>query len=159
MNIVTIDKKSDEKFLRKPVSDFDFSRHSKKEIKELILNMKLAMQKVNGIGLSSNQIGLECRIFIAKPMKKFYVVFNPKIIKSGEETTSLEEGCLSVPGIYGEVQRPDKITVMGFDESGKKIKFKINGLLARVFQHEIDHLNGGLFIDKAKELYKMEKNV
>ena len=91
--------------------------------------------------------------------KKFYVVFNPKIIKSGEETTSLEEGCLSVPGIYGEVQRPDKITVMGFDESGKKIKFKINGLLARVFQHEIDHLNGGLFIDKAKELYKMEKNV
>lgn len=68
----------------------------------------------------------------------------------------MEEGCLSVPGIYGDVERPEKITLVGQDRYDKKIKIKAWGLLARVFQHEVDHLNGILFIDKAKSIQKIE---
>lgn len=152
--IVTNHKKSDDKFLRKRVPDFDFSKVSKKEIKEVISAMKLAMDLAKGIGLSANQIGLSYRFFIAKPEKKMYVVVNPEIMKPSEEIVSFEEGCLSVPGTYGPVDRPERIVVRGQDKNGKKVKFKVNGLLARVFQHEIDHLNGVLFIDKAREVYQ-----
>ena len=69
----------------------------------------------------------------------------------------MEEGCLSVPEIFGAVERPEKITLEGFDTGGKKIKIKAWGLLARIFQHETDHLNGILFIDKAKNLRRYEK--
>lgn len=155
--IVTVNKKADEKFLRHPAKTLNFSEHGKKELKELILKMKLAMDEANGIGLSANQIGINLKVFIAKPEKKFYVVINPEINKISEKNVAMEEGCLSVPEIYGEVIRPERIIVSGFNESGKKIKFKIGGLLARVFQHEIDHLNGALFVDKAQELYRVKK--
>ena len=121
------------------------------------LRMKLVMQEANGIGLSGNQIGLEHRVFVAKQGKKAYVVFNPEIVKESEEKHPMEEGCLSVPLSYGEVERAEKIVVRGRDINGRKVKYKINGLLARIFQHEIDHLNGVLFIDKAKEIHKLEK--
>lgn len=152
--IVTNHKKADDKFLRKRVPNFDFSKVSKAEIKEVVSVMKVAMDLAKGIGLSANQIGLSYRLFIAKPEKKMYVVFNPEIAKPSEEVVSFEEGCLSVPGTYGPVDRPERIIVNGQDQNGKKVKFKVNGLLARVFQHEIDHLNGVLFIDKATETYK-----
>jgi len=86
---------------------------------------------------------------------KFYAIFNPEIIKFSENKSIMEEGCLSVPNVYGLVERPEKITLIGYDKNAKKIKIKAWGLLARVFQHEIDHLNGILFIDKVKELYKV----
>jgi len=87
---------------------------------------------------------------------KFYAIFNPEIIKASEKKTVLEEGCLSVPGVYGLVERPEKITLIGYDKNAKKIKIKAWGLLARVFQHELDHLNGVLFIDKCKKMYAVE---
>jgi peptide deformylase len=154
--IWTINNKEQEKFLRRKASEFDFSKHDKKEIREIIKNMRMEMSKAIGIGLSANQIGMDMRLFIAKADGKQYSIFNPVITKFSKETTVMEEGCLSVPETYGEVERPEKITLEGFDASGKKIKIKAWGLLARIFQHETDHLNGVLFIDKARHLHKYE---
>ena len=140
------------------MADFDFKRHSKKEIQELIQKMRLIMKRASGIGLSANQIGLDANVFVAETDGKFYAVFNPKIAKTSEETADFEEGCLSVPEVYGPVNRPAKITLEGTDKNGKPLKIKAWGLLARIFQHEVDHLNGAIFIDKTKELYKYQKN-
>lgn len=160
MEIWTIKNKEQEKFLRKKTNNFDFSKHSSKEIKDLIKKMRAAMKKANGIGLSANQIGLDLKVFIARVNNKFYSVFNPKIIKYSEKTAALkEEGCLSVPEVFGLVERPERITLEGQDTNGKKIKIKAWDLLAKVFQHEVDHLNGILFIDKARELYKYERKI
>jgi len=159
--IFTIQNRGEEKFLRKRVEDFEFSKFSQKEIQELILRMKKAMRAAKGVGLSANQIGLPLKVFVAEiPEKdggsKFYAIFNPRIEKASKESTSMQEGCLSVPGIYGEVERPSRVVLKGFDKHGRSLKIKAWGLLAKVFQHEIDHLNGILFIDKAKELYTIE---
>ncbi len=83
---------------------------------------------------------------------KFYVIFNPEIIKFSEEKIIMEEGCLSAPGIYGQVERSSEIILQGYDKNGRKIKIRASGLLARIFQHETDHLNGILFIDKAIDI-------
>lgn len=178
MRIFTVNNKKEEKFLRTKTAEFDFDKFTKKEINELIKKMRETMTKAIGIGLSANQVGLSLKIFIAlipkKPLKrdgknkiimplpdeaKFYAVFNPEIIKFSEKEEVVEEGCLSVPGIYGLVERPEKITLIGQDKNAKKIKIKAFGLLARVFQHEIDHLNGILFIDKAKTLHKINNEI
>lgn len=157
MTIFTTQNKKEEKFLRRKASKFDFKKHNKKEIRELVKKMRVVMKKVNGIGLSANQIGLDMRVFTAQPEKKFYTVFNPEIIKESDEKVDMEEGCLSVPNLYGSVERAEKVTLTGFDINNKKLKIKAWGLLARVFQHEIDHLNGILFIDKCKEVHKIEE--
>jgi peptide deformylase len=154
--IWVIDNKSEAKLLRKKVADFDFKKHSKKEINELLKKMREAMKAANGIGLSANQIGLDMNIFIAQAEDKFYAVFNPKITKYSGEKILMEEGCLSVPEIYGTTERPEKVTLEGYDKNGKKLKIKSWGLLARIFQHETDHLNGKLFIDIATDLHKYE---
>ena len=175
MKIFTINNKKEEKFLRQKTADFDFKEFTKKEINELIKKMRETMTKAVGIGLSANQVGLNLRFFVAqisdKPLKrdennkvimappelmKFYAIFNPEIIKFSEEKIVMEEGCLSVPGIYGLVERPARITLVGRDENNKKIKIKASGILARVFQHESDHLKGVLFIDKASNIHKIE---
>lgn len=155
--ILTIANKTEENFLRRKAAVFNFSNLSKKELDELIKKMRAIMKVAIGVGLSANQIGLDFQLFVAEiPQKKgtpkFYAIFNPKIIKASEETEVLEEGCLSVPMIYGEVERSKKITLEGLDKNQKKIRIKAFGLLARVFQHEVDHLNGILFIDRAKNL-------
>lgn len=171
MKILTINDKTEEKFLRKKTADFDFSKNSKKDIDELIKKMKSAMLKANGIGLSANQIGLNLNFFVAQiaeidkygnkriltpENKKFYAIFNPEITKYSKEKCKLEEGCLSVPGLYGIVDRPENIVLKGHNRYFKPITIKAEGLLARVFQHETDHLNGILFIDKAVNLRKYE---
>jgi peptide deformylase len=124
------------------------------EIRTLVKKMKKIMEKADGIGLAANQIGVPLRLFVAKVDKKFYAVLNPKIVKTSKEKTVIEEGCLSLPTLFGPVERPEKITLVGIDPYGRKIQIKATGLLARVFQHEVDHLNGVLFIDKAKEVYR-----
>jgi peptide deformylase len=156
MRILTVNNKKDEKILRQPTKKIDFKTFPKKELRELVVKLRLVMKKANGVGLSANQIGESLSIFVARLGEKFYVFINPEIIKKSEETIILEEGCLSVPGYFGMVERPEKITIVGYDQKGKKIKIKAWGVLARVFQHEIDHLNGVLFIDKAKNLRKQK---
>ncbi len=153
MTLWTIHNKKEEKFLRRTPALFDFAKHTKKEIRDLIKTMRSTMKKANGIGLSANQIGLDMRVFVAQPENKFYAVFNPEILKTSGEAKVIEEGCLSVPDVYGNVTRPDRVLLSGYDANGNKIKIKAWGILARVFQHEVDHLNGGIFIDKATEIH------
>jgi peptide deformylase len=159
--ILIIANKKEEKFLRKKAADFDFKKFKRAEISSLISRMRRIMREANGIGLSANQIGLNFRVFVAEVPDvnggtKFYAVFNPKIEKVSEEKTGYEEGCLSVPGKWGDVERPEKIVIGGFDKNGRPAKIKAWGLLARVFQHEMDHLNGKLFIDRAKKIHSAE---
>ncbi len=171
LKIITIENKQDAKFLRHKTADFDFKKYNRKEIAELIKQMRERMEAVNGIGLSANQIGLNFKFFVVQipqnisvnprsnpresaTTSKFYAIFNPEIVKFSKEKTVIEEGCLSVPGVYGLVERPKKITLVGQDKNAKKIKIKAWGLLGRVFQHEVDHLNGILFIDRTKKVYK-----
>lgn len=156
--IWTINDKNQEKFLRTKAKDFDFSSHAKAEIDHLIKRMRASMKAAGGIGLSANQIGLNAKVFVAQVPKEsggtaFYAIFNPKIEKTSKETISYEEGCLSIPGVWGDVERAEKISISGYDRKNKSIKIKAWGLLARVFQHEIDHLNGILFIDRSKNTY------
>ncbi len=148
--------KEDAVILRQTTAPFDFPRFTKKEIRELVKMMRMTMKKVDGVGLSANQIGLNMRLFVAQVERKFYAIFNPRIVKILKAVDEMEEGCLSVPGVFGRVERPSKIWVEAQDMNGKKVKIKAWGFLARVFQHEIDHLNGILFIDTAKELYHVK---
>ncbi len=160
--ILKIGDKKDEKSLRHAARDFDFSKFTKKEVSELVARMKKEMRVVSGVGLSANQIGLDLKLFVAEVRdqqsgeKKFYAIFNPKIEKAGGEKVAFEEGCLSIPLTYGEVERSERITLSGYDKNGKRLKIKAWGLLAMVFQHEVDHLNGTLFIDKANNIRKYE---
>ena len=161
-NILKIENKKEEKFLRKKTEDFDFKRYSAKQIRELLQTMKTTMRVAHGIGLSANQIGLDFKVFVAEVPdaqggNKFYAIFNPKIERTSGEDVDFEEGCLSIPYVYGEVARPKQITISAQDKNGKSIKIKAWGLLARVFQHEIDHLDGKLFIDRTKKIHKVEK--
>ncbi len=151
MKIYTVNNKNEEKFLRRPPSLFDFNKYTKKEVNEIVKAMKIEMENADGIGLSANQIGLDIRVFVAKVDNKFYSIFNPKIIKKSAEMTDGEEGCLSIPGKYNEFPRPEKVTLDAYDKNNKKIKIKAWGLLARVFQHETDHLDGKLFVDYLKK--------
>jgi len=168
--IVTIKAKKDEKFLRNKTREFDFKKFTKSEINDLINRMRKAMKLARGIGLSANQIGLDMKVFVAQAQKadkegnirsltageqKFYAIFNPEIIKFSKEKTMLEEGCLSVPSTYADVERSEKITLVGFDKNGKKIKIKAWGILAKIFQHETDHLNGKIILDRASRVYKV----
>ncbi len=153
----TIDDKSETRLLRKKMADFDFKKHSKKEIQELVRKMREMMKKANGIGLSANQIGLDMHVFVAQAEGKFYSLFNSKLTKLSDDSVNMEEGCLSVPEVFGEVRRPAKVILEGWDKNGKKVKIKAWGLLARIFQHEMDHLDGKLFIDKAQNMHKYEK--
>jgi peptide deformylase len=160
--ILTVENKKDERFLRKKAENFDFKKFSRSEISQLVLRMRKAMRAANGIGLSANQIGLPYKIFVAEipspdAGKKFYAIFNPVIEKTGGEKIRVEEGCLSVPGKYGHLERDERIVLSGVDKNGNPLKIKAWGLLAQVFQHEMDHLNGKLFIDRTKEVHKVEK--
>lgn len=162
MHILTIQNKKEAKLLRKKTRPFDFAKSNKKNIKELIKEMRKTMKTALGIGLAANQVGLDTSFFVAQVPKakdqdsdeKFYAIFNPKIVKVSEEKSLLEEGCLSVPGIYGVVERSDRVTLEGYNLQGKKVKIKAWGLLAQVFQHEVDHLDGKLFIDRTKQIYQ-----
>ena len=124
--------------------------------------MRRIMHAANGIGLSANQIGLEFSVFVAEVPGangelKFYAVFNPKIEKMENGIIAFEEGCLSIPGKWGQVDRAERIVLSGFSKMGKPVKVKAWGLLARVFQHEVDHLNGRLFVDRAKKVFSAEQ--
>jgi peptide deformylase len=120
---------------------------------ELIQDMVETMYEANGVGLAAPQVGILKRIVVIDCTgEDLLVMINPKIIEtSGEQTGG--EGCLSVPGMLGDVVRPKEIVVEALNEKGQKIKIKAQDLLAIVLSHEIDHLDGVLFIDKATELF------
>ncbi|PIR86792.1 MAG: peptide deformylase [Candidatus Harrisonbacteria bacterium CG10_big_fil_rev_8_21_14_0_10_49_15] len=153
MKLYTIKNKKEEKLLRTALKPFDFSAYSKKEIKELVREMRHLMKISNGVGLAGNQAGLNAQVFVAQSEGKFYAIFNPVITKTYGKPVEMEEGCLSVPNTYGATKRYKKILLTGADQNGKPIKIKAWDLLAHIFQHETDHLNGILYIDHALRLY------
>lgn len=151
--ILLVTNKEDAIVLRQKTGPFDFAKFTKKEIRELMQTMRVTMKLADGVGLSANQIGLNLSLFIAQIDRKLHAVFNPKITKVSKDEDDMEEGCLSVLRTFGTVRRPTTIWIEYQDAVGKKTKGKIQGFLARVFQHEIDHLNGVLFTDKAADIY------
>ncbi|HUV05670.1 MAG TPA: peptide deformylase [Armatimonadota bacterium] len=118
-------------------------------VRKLVKDMIATMHETCGLGLAANQVGVLQRIFVYDDGTGPGVVINPKVVRASGEQMGVE-GCLSVPGLQGEVKRAEQVVVKGTDLSGKTVKIKTEGLLARVFQHEMDHLNGTLFIDRAE---------
>lgn len=125
------------------------------EIQKLIADMIATMKKTNGAGLAAAQVGVSYRIFTVDVENKVMVFINPEVKDFSDDKVPFEEGCLSVQKIWGPVIRPKKLTVKALNENGEPIKIRAKGLLARVIQHEMDHLNGTLFIDKAEKLYEI----
>lgn len=151
MSVLEI-KRAGEKVLKEqasPVTKID------RKIKKILDDMLETMYAADGVGLAAPQIGISARIIVLDVGDGPIELINPELLeKEGCELGT--EGCLSIPGIYGEVERYAKVTVEGLGRSGKKIRITGEGLLARALQHEIDHLNGVLFIERAKSLAKKE---
>ncbi|MHB2016768.1 MAG: peptide deformylase [Candidatus Xenobia bacterium] len=129
-------------------------KHVDSLVQQLLDDMLQTMYEARGIGLAAPQIGISKRILVvdtqeeeSEPIK----VVNPRIV-AREGTVWGLEGCLSIPNVYGEVERAEKVTVKYLDEKGRPGKIEAEGLLARVFQHEIDHLDGKLFTDYARNI-------
>ncbi len=128
------------------------------KIKQLIADMIATMIEIKGVGLAAPQVGASYRIFTANVENKIFVFINPEVKDLSAVQIPFEEGCLSVQKVWGQIVRPKKLTVKALDENGKPFKIRAKGLLARVIQHEMDHLNGTLFIDKAEKLFAIEEN-
>lgn len=120
------------------------------EVRNLAQDMKETMHASGGIGLAGNQVGVLWRIitFTNPDVQEDQVLINPQIVYRSEEKEKDEEGCLSFPDIYDQVERAKEIVAKGWDLEGKEITIEGGGLLARILQHEIDHLDGILFIDR-----------
>ncbi|MHB0967355.1 MAG: peptide deformylase, partial [Bellilinea sp.] len=139
------------------ITEFD------KELQKTIDDMIETMREAPGVGLAAPQVGLSERLVVVEyeeddekedGPKKLYVVVNPEVISTSEETEMGIEGCLSIPGLVGEVERSLEIVVRGQNRRGQPVKIKANGWLARIFQHEIDHLDGILYTDRATKVWK-----
>lgn len=137
------------------------------KLQTLIDDMVETMLDAPGVGLAAPQVAVSQRVIVVRlsddpeSQKEYgdqagvlYVVVNPEIIRASKEMVDGVEACLSIPGYYGTVSRHQAVTVRGQDRTGKEMRIKAEGWLARVFQHEIDHLDGVLFIDKASEIWR-----
>lgn len=159
MELHLVNNPDQEKILRTTCAPFDFAKYEKKEIRALVAEMRKKMHEWRGVGLASTQIGRTEAFFVAQtPNGKFYALFNPVITKT-EDPLMMDEGCLSVPGHYGEIKRFDKVTLEAQDQNGKPVKIKAQGLLAEIFQHETDHLKGILYIDKVKKVIPLSERI
>jgi peptide deformylase len=106
------------------------------------------MRENDGVGLAANQVGRLKRVLVASVEDEDYVIVNPVLSDASETTERLQEGCLSIPGINVEVDRPTAVTVTGQDASGEALRIEAQDMLARVLQHEVDHLDGVLILDR-----------
>lgn len=125
-----------------------------KEMKETLKNAE------NGVGLAAPQVGRNIRLFVvAEELAKegHFVFINPEITQLSKIGVLEEEGCLSLPGEWKELVRPEKVTIKALDENGQKFKLRAKGILARLMVHEVDHLNGTLFVDYLKPKTKKKK--
>ena len=148
----------------KPITKFD------KNLQTLIDDMIDTMRDAPGVGLAAPQVNISQQLAVieysededeeeeaegAPPApKKLFVIINPEIVKVSEEKVNGVEGCLSIPGLVGEVERYEAIQVKALNRHGSPVKLKLDGWMARIFQHEIDHLNGVLFTDHATRVWK-----
>jgi peptide deformylase len=133
-----------------------------KDLQTLVDDMVETMRQAPGVGLAAPQVGIANRLIVVEygdeededAPKKLYIVANPEIVQASEEMEVGPEACLSVPGLVGDVDRHLKILVKGYNRRGQPVKIKAEGWLARIFQHEIDHLDGILFTDRASRVWK-----
>lgn len=143
-------------------------KHVSDDVRRLIDDMVETMHEANGIGLAAIQVGVPQRVIIVRLPEagedeedpdpnagRLFAVINPQLARRSRETEEGIEGCLSVPGLVGEVERCCAVTVKGLDRQGKRVRVKAQDLLARVFQHEIDHCDGVLFIDHIDDPEKL----
>lgn len=135
-----------------PVEGFD------EELRILVRDMFETMYRAEGVGLAAPQIGLSRRILVVDvrdeddPAAGRYALINPEVVAESEESDRAPEGCLSIPGIEEVVERPSRVVVRGFDPEGREIEIEADDLLGRALQHEIDHLDGILFLDRVSPL-------
>ena len=135
--------------LRRRADALVLSNWDRKELYELAEDMILTMKKAPGVGLAAPQIGKSIRFIVVERMPDPIVLINPEIIEHSFRKDTLEEGCLSVPGKYGLIKRYKTVKVKALTLEGTPVTIEAKGFLAEIFQHEIDHLNGTLYIDKA----------
>jgi len=143
-------------------------------LQTLVDDMIETMREAPGVGLAAPQVGVSQRVIVveyAEPEEveegeepievepKLYVMINPEIVKATPETVVGVEGCLSVPLLVGEVERAQEVRIRGFNRRGQPMKLKAEGWLARIFQHEIDHLNGVVFTDLATQIWQPEEPI
>lgn len=144
----------------RPVTTFD------KKLQTVIDDMIETMRGAPGVGLAAPQIGLSARLIVVEyyenaqaeetedeTKKKVWVMLNPEIVKASAEKVMGVEGCLSVPNLVGEVERHETVQVKGLNRRGQPMRVKATGWLARIFQHEIDHINGIVFTDRAARVW------
>ncbi len=137
-----------------------------KDLQTLIDDMIETMREAPGVGLAAPQVGISERLIVIEYgddedesiPKKLYVVINPEIIEASEEKEEGVEACLSIPRVMGNVDRSLKLVVKGQNRHGRPIKIKVEGWIARIFQHEIDHLDGVLFTDRAQKVWRVQEN-
>ena len=135
------------------------------EFQALVDDMVETLREAPGVGLAAPQIGESLRLIVVEfgdeddeeVPAKLYTMVNPEITRASTETLIGPEGCLSIPGIQGEVERAATVTVKGLNRRGKPMTVKAKGWMARIFQHEIDHLDGVLFVDRAQKLWQTEE--
>ena len=144
-----------------------------KKLQTLIDDMIETMRAAPGVGLAAPQVSISERLIVVEygeeedeedegrpeGPKKLFVMINPEIVKTSPETLMGVEGCLSIPNLVGEVERHAVIQVKGLNRHGKPAKVKVQGWLARIFQHEIDHLNGMLFPDRATRVWQPQQEI
>ena len=166
MSIRAIVKHPDELLRRKaqPVKEVDA------EVKQLLADMVETMRAAPGVGLAGPQVNVPLRVIVVEygeepdpedngnpPPKQLFTLVNPEITRSSPEKETATEGCLSIPGLVGDVERSTSITVKALNRRGQPVKIKASGWLARIFQHEVDHLNGVLFIDRAEKVQAIQE--
>lgn len=137
------------------------------ELRKILDEMIDLTNIASGIGLAANQIGIDKRFFVLNIDGEIRKVINPEILEFGDEIVEYEEGCLSIPDLYKVVERPDKIRVKYQNEKGEIVEEEFDGIWSRAFQHEFDHINGILFVDRlspvrkrllSSKLEKLKKN-
>ncbi len=142
-----------------PITHFDA------DLQSLVDDMVETMRLAPGVGLAAPQVGIPSRVIVVEypeddeqedSPKKLYIVINPEIKEMSPETEPGIEGCLSIPGLHGEVERALGVTVKGQTRHGQPFKIKAKDWLARIFQHEIDHINGVVFTDRATKVWRPE---
>ena len=143
-----------------PVTKFD------ENLRNLIDDMVATLRDAPGVGLAAPQVGVLEQVVIIEygdeedeeVPPKLYAVVNPEITRASDEKEMGVEGCLSIPGLVGDVERSTSIIVKGQNRNGQNVKYKLNGWVARIFQHEIDHLHGVLFTDLAETVWQPEED-
>jgi peptide deformylase len=127
----------------RPVEDFD------DDLRRLVERMSILMKEANGVGLAATQVGVVRRLFVFSPEEdEVAVLVNPLIVRRGDEVESEEEGCLSIQGVTVPVERATSVRIEGKDERGNDVGFDFEGTPARIVQHELDHLDGKLIVDR-----------